>query len=92
MFSSGSSATSSAVTAGQAASSSRLHFTPFCFPTIDTSTAANSSFSSPSSGFHSANECSTSATNNLFVNQQQAQQQTQPSFYARYTNGLYLSI
>ncbi|CAF3259183.1 unnamed protein product [Rotaria socialis] len=93
MFSTGATATSSANISGQATSSSRLHFTPFCFPAIDTQTSVTGPFSSSSSsslGFHVPNECSSSAANTLFHNQQQhqqqQQQQQQQSFYARYTN------
>ena len=89
MFSTGPTATSSVNIPGQSTSSSRLHFTPFCLPTIDTqsSTTGQLSSSSSSSIFHPSNECSSSANTTaiLFANQQQQQQS--PSLYARYTNG-----
>jgi hypothetical protein len=94
MFSTGPTATSSVNISGQSNSSSRLHFTPFCLPTIDTqsSTTGQLSSSSSSSIFHPSNECSSTANTAaiLFANQQQQQQS--PSFYARYTNGSYRCI
>jgi hypothetical protein len=93
MFSSGPTATSSVNIPGQSSSSSRLHFAPFCLPTIETPSSATGHLSSSSSSsiFHPPNECSSSAnaTAILFGNQQQ---QSQPSLYARYTNGASLLI
>ena len=88
MFSSGSATTSGVNIPGQSNSTSRLHFTPFCLPTIDTQSSTNGQLSSsPSAIFHPANECSSSAhtTALLFANQQQ--QSASPSLYTRYTNG-----
>jgi hypothetical protein len=88
MFSTGPAATSSVNIPGQSTSSSRLHFAPFCLPTIDTQSSATGQLSSSSSSsiFHPSNECSSSANTTalLFGNQQQ---QSSPSLYARYTNG-----
>ena len=101
MFPTGPTATSSVNIPVQGTASptaaSRLHFTPFCLPPIDTSSVAPGQLSSSSSSsvFHPSNECSSSnGTSNtaalLFSNQQQQQQQhQQQSLYARYTNGLY---
>ncbi|CAF1145304.1 unnamed protein product [Adineta ricciae] len=100
MFPTGPTATSSvnipvqATASPTAVAASRLHFTPFCLPPIDTSSAAPGQLSSSSSSsvFHPSNECSSSnGTSNaaalLFSNQQQQQQQhQQQSLYARYTN------
>jgi hypothetical protein len=90
MFSTGPTATSSVHMSGPSNSSSRLHFPPFCLPTIDTQSSTNGQLSSSSSSsiFHPSNECSSSANTTaiLFGNQQQ-QQQHSPSLYARYTNG-----
>jgi hypothetical protein len=91
MFPSGPTATSSVNIPGQSTSSSRLHFAPFCLPTIETPSSATGHLSSSSSSsvFHPTNECSSSAnaTAILFANHHQQQQQQQPSLYARYTNG-----
>ncbi len=87
MFSTGPAATSSVNIPGQSNSSSRLHFTPFCLPTIDTQSSTTGQLSSSTSSiFHPSNECSSSANTTalLFGNQQQ---QSSPSLYARYTNG-----
>lgn len=84
-------ATSSVNIPVQSPSSSRLHFNPFCLPTIDTQSPPHSQLSSSTSLFHPSNEC-TSSTNSaaiLFANQQQQHSQPTPSSYIRYTNGLY---
>jgi paired box protein 3/7 len=63
---------------GPSTSSSRLHFPPFCLPTLETSSPTTDSI------HQSSNECSsngnTNNSANLFVNQPS-------SLYARYTNG-----
>ena len=96
MFSTGPAATSSVNISNQSNSSSRLHFTPFCLPTIDTqssNTAPSLSSSSPLSMFHPSNECSSSAnTTAILFGNQPPQQQPSPSLYARYSNGSFRLI
>ncbi|CAF0932449.1 unnamed protein product [Adineta steineri] len=78
IFPNGPTATSSSTMPGTSTSSSRLHFTPFCLPTLETPSASGTE-----SIFQPSNECSSNGnTNNpanLFTNQQSP-------FYARYTN------
>ncbi|CAF0823264.1 unnamed protein product [Rotaria sp. Silwood1] len=89
MFSTGATATSSVNIPGQATSSSRLHFNPFCLQAIETPPSASGQFSSSSSSssvFHPSSECSSSANTATILFGNQQQQQPHPSFYARYTN------
>lgn len=85
IFSNAPTATSSNTTIpGPSPSSSRLHFAPFCLPSLETPSSSGTD-----SLFQSTNECSSNGntTNpaNLFTNQQ-------TPFYARYTNGMLICL